>query len=129
MDRARARRIATAIAGCRILVGATAVLAPKLALRGWTGGATGDEAGGRLLARAVGVRDIALGAGAILAERHDAPVRGWTEAGYLTDVGDLAAGAIAFNKLPRLMRFRVLAAAAAAAAAGAIVSPAVDKPS
>lgn len=81
-----------------------------------------------MLGRSVGARDVALGAGAILAERHDAPVRGWIEAGYLSDIGDFAATAVAFKELPRITRYGVLAMTAAAIAVGGMVSPSVDKP-
>lgn len=127
MDRAQARSAATGLAGFRIFIGVVAFLFPKLALRGWVGGRVAGEAGGRLLGRSVGARDIALGAGAILAERHDAPVRGWIEAGALSDLGDLTATLVAFKELPRFTRFGVLLMTAGAIATGAIIAPSVDQ--
>ncbi len=127
MERADARAAARGLAGLRVLIGAVAILAPTLALRGWAGREVAEESGGRLLGRSLGARDIALGAGVILAQRHDAPVRGWVEAGYLADIGDLASTLLAFKELPRLGRWGVLAMTAGAIALGAAVSPAVDK--
>lgn len=76
-----------ALAVSRITVGAALVLVPSLAARVWVGDGAKQPAA-RLLARAVGVRDLALGIGTMLALNHDAPVRGWLEAGTLSDTGD-----------------------------------------
>jgi hypothetical protein len=76
-----------ALAVSRITIGAALVIAPGLAARVWVGDGAKQPAA-RLLARAVGVRDLALGVGTMLALNHDAPVRGWLEAGTLSDTGD-----------------------------------------
>jgi hypothetical protein len=127
MDRETARSAAQGLAGLRILIGVLAFFLPRLALRGWVGGKVASESGGRLLSRSVGARDIALGAGALLAERHDAPVRGWIEAGALSDLGDLAATLAGFKELPRFTRFGVLFMTGGAIAAGALIAPSVDQ--
>lgn len=126
LERPQARKAATALAAVRIGIGVLAWALPKFALRPWVGAAVADEPGGRLLARSLGARDIALGAGAILSERHDTPVRGWIEAGALSDVGDLLATLGAFKKLPAFTRWGVLAMTAGAVAAGAVIAPCVD---
>lgn len=127
LDRATARKAATGLAGLRVAIGALAWLAPKFALRPWVGATVANEAGGRLLGRSLGARDIALGAGAILAERHDTPVRGWIEGGALADLGDLIATVTCFTKLPKGTRWGILALTAGAVAAGGITAPCVDK--
>ncbi|MHB1988506.1 MAG: hypothetical protein ACYCSF_11065 [Acidimicrobiales bacterium] len=126
LGRRRARASATGLAVLRSGIGVLALVAPRLALRPWVGAAVGDEPGGRLLARSVGVRDIALGAGAILAARHDAPVRGWVEAGALADTGDLVATVMAFGKLPKLTRWGVLLLTLSAVIVGGVIAPCVD---
>ncbi|HWC37477.1 MAG TPA: hypothetical protein VG476_03060, partial [Acidimicrobiales bacterium] len=66
MTREDAREYARWIAGGRVAIGATTILAPRLALRPWLGGGAGRPAE-KVLARSLGGRDIALGLGAILA--------------------------------------------------------------
>jgi hypothetical protein len=102
----------------RIALGASFVLAPGMALRAWPGR---DEARGpvdRLLARSVGVRDVALGVGTLLAVEHDAPVRGWLEASMLADAGDAAAIVLGFRHLPRMRAVTMLGASVGAVVAG-----------
>lgn len=129
MKRHDARLAATALAGLRVGIGLLALVLPKVALRPWVGAPVSDEPGGKLLARSVGARDIALGAGVILAGRQDAPVRGWVEAGALADGGDLFATLLAFGKLPKLTRWGILLMTAAAIATAGVIAPAVDKKS
>lgn len=126
LSRDKARAAGTGLALVRAAIGGLAWLAPSLALRPWVGPVAAGDPGGRLLGRSLGIRDIALGAGAVLAERHDAPVRGWIEAGALSDVGDLVATVVAFRKLPERTRWGVLAMTAAAVVAGGIIAPCVD---
>lgn len=125
LDKQRARSAATGLAAFRSGLGAVAMVAPGLVLRPWVGKVS--EPGTKLVGRSLGARDIALGAGAILAGRHDAPVRGWIEAGALSDTGDLMATLLSFGKLPRFTRWCVLLATAGAVVAGGIVAPCVDQ--
>jgi hypothetical protein len=124
MKRNQARQYAQALAGARIALGAAFVLFPKLGTALWTGDTRTPAV--RVLARAAGFRDVALGAGAIMALRHDAPVRGWLEAGGCADAGDVITTVVAWRQLPRARRWLVLALAASGAAAAAVLSPAVD---
>jgi hypothetical protein len=123
LSRPGARRLALTVAGMRVSLGAVAMVAPDLALRPWVGRPGGAER--RVLARSLGARDIALGLGALLAARRQAPLRGWVEAGSLADVGDTLGTLLAFGRLPRGGRVLVLGAAAGAAAAGALAAPSV----
>ncbi len=107
---AAARRLSLALAGARVALGITALVAPRLPLRPWVGKASSDRHA-RLLARALGVRDLALGMGVILAHRHDAPLRGWVEAGGMADAGDALITAVYAPSLPPAGRWLVLAAA------------------
>jgi hypothetical protein len=127
MDRQTARQLAAGLAWGRIALGATAVLAPAVPLRPWVGREIAWRPRAKLLARALGARDLALGIGVVLALRHDAPVRGWVEGGGMADAGDVLATLIAFGSLPRLGRLAVLAAAGGAVALARVAAPAVDR--
>jgi len=125
LRRARARQLATINGIARCVVGGAALALPRLPLAPWVGEAGGQEAV-RLLARALGGRDVALGIGVLLALRHDAPVRGWVEAGGLADAGDVLVTLAALKELPRGGRWVVLAAASAGVLAAVLTSPGVD---
>jgi hypothetical protein len=120
-----ARRLSLALAGGRVALGVTALALPRLPLRPWVGDASGDRHV-RLLARALGVRDVALGMGVILANRHDGPIRGWVEAGGMADAGDALVTAMYARSLPRVGRWLVLASAGGGALAARLASVGVD---
>ncbi|MHB8671683.1 MAG: hypothetical protein ACYDAD_14180 [Acidimicrobiales bacterium] len=122
-----ARSLARALAWARIGLGASAVLAPTLAGRAWVGPSEADRPGARVLARALGGRDLALGLGVVQAMRHAAPVRGWVEAGGLADAGDLAATLVAWRHLPPRWRVGIGLITAGAVAAARLAAPGVDR--
>ena len=100
----------------RTALGVVAFTAPTLPSRPWVGADAG-RASTRTLTRALGARDIALGLGTLLAQRHRSPVRGWLEASALADAGDVAATLADWGSRPRLGRLVVFAAAAGGAVA------------
>ena len=104
------------LAWARIGLGVVAFLAPTLPSRPWVGG-DADRPSAKTLARALGARDVALGLGTLLAQRHGSPVRGWLEASAVADAGDVVATLINWRSSPRFGRVGVLAAAAGGAAA------------
>jgi hypothetical protein len=122
----QARLAAQALAGVRLLIGVVALVWPAAALKPGAGPEMADQPGGRLLGRALGARDVALGAGAIVAMRHEGPVRGWIEAGGLADSGDALATIIAFGQLPKRTRWAVLASILCAVGAAYVIAPSVD---
>lgn len=125
MDGTTARALAGGVAGSRAVLGVVAFAAPTLPARLWVGAwADGDTV--RVLGRALGARDLALGLGALLALRRDAPVRGWVEAGALADAGDLVATLISFRRLPRLGRWAILAVTAGAVVTARAAAPHLD---
>jgi hypothetical protein len=126
VTRDEAREHARRVAGLRVAIGATAILAPRLATRPWLGRAVGRPTD-KLLARSLGSRDIALGLGAILALDRGAPSRGWLEAGGLADVGDLLGTLLAFRALPRFGRWTMLLVMSGAVAAAGVLGPSVDR--
>ena len=121
LTRDRARTLAVGVAGTRVVLGLSAFVAPELVARPWVGTGGGDDR--RVLGRALGARDIALGLGALLAARRGAPLRGWVEAGGLSDAGDTVATLLSFRRLPPVGRLAVLAASTGAAAAAALSAP------
>ena len=126
MERDDARRYARLLALGRIGLGIAAFLAPRLPSAPWVGGGEAQRRSVKLMARALGARDIALGVGPVLALRHDTPVRGWVEAGGLADAGDLVATLLGWSSLPRRTRYVMLGIIAGSAAASRALAPAVD---
>lgn len=114
-DRAQ---VAKAVALGRIGLGAVFTVMPSVALSAWPGRGSRRMPVARLLARSVGVRDLALGVGTLAAIKHDAPLRGWIEAGVLADAGDALAIVLGFRHLPRRRAALAFLSAAGAAAAG-----------
>jgi len=102
----------------RAVIGGAMVLAPATSMRFWIGEER-KAFGARLITRAFGMREIAIGVGTVLAVDHDAPVRGWLEAGVLIDSSDALTTLVSYRKLPRVGRTLVLAGAASAAVMGA----------
>jgi hypothetical protein len=106
----------------RVLVGTGLLLAPSAFGRTWGGPLAHDERG-RVLARALGARDLALGVAGLLAERdHD---RDWTARSFaaqaFADAVDFAA-IVTTPRLPlssRLLGGFMAAGSAAVAAAHA----------
>ena len=75
-----AREIALSQARGRMVVGAALLLAPGWAGRRWIGEPAGHPAV-KVLTRALGVRDLAIGLGAVIALDRGVPARGWFEGG------------------------------------------------
>lgn len=98
----------------RAVLGAGLVLAPGLVARGWIGG-DASSAGPKVIARALGIRDVALGAGLIWALQNDEPIQTWVAGAAAADAIDAAATALAGSDLPRLGRLGVFALAATSA--------------
>ena len=71
----------------RVIAGFALFLMPRLGTRAWTG-EDAQDASTELAVRGFGIRDVALGAGLLTALERGAPVRGWLEAGAMSDAGD-----------------------------------------
>lgn len=77
------------IALARVAIGVAATVAPYAGARFQFGAAPPAQA---MTVRMLGVRDLGLGLGALLAAGHgSAAVRGWAQAGALADAVDAAA--------------------------------------
>ena len=82
----------------RVVAGAALFLAPRRTARAWTGH-HGDEPVSTLAVRGMGARDVAIGLGTLIALERGAPVRGWLEAGVLTDASDAAGTLMSWGDL------------------------------
>jgi hypothetical protein len=127
MRRMRPHDLALAHARGRMLVGAAFALAPGLAGRLWIG-RDADRRSVKILARAFGVRDLALGLGVVIALDRGAPVRGWVEGGVLSDAVDVVATLAAGDSIPVDVRRGALALGASSAVIGAVLSRMLDQP-
>jgi hypothetical protein len=120
---AGARGAATAIAAARTAIGVVALVSPSLVARPWIGDGRGVPA--RVLGRALGGRDLALGLGALAALRRMPPGAAaaggaglWVAAGALADSLDAVTTAAAWDGLPAVGRWLVAMSAGGAAVAG-----------
>jgi hypothetical protein len=118
-------KLARGLALNRVSFGAGLMLAPRLYARTWVGGRAAGEDSTQLLARALGARDLALGAGGLLALR-DGDVeraRRWFAAQGVTDAVDLVATVAARDvPLPARVFAAVIAAGSTAIAAAYVWS-------
>jgi hypothetical protein len=114
------RTAARAVAALRIGLGVSALVSPALAARAWVGPSSAGPAG-TVLGRAAGARDVALGAGALLAARQGRRAeRTWVLAGMFCDLVDATTTAANWQRLPAFGRLLVSGAAVGAAAVGAL---------
>src|SRR6185312_8543170 len=95
-------------------IGAAMMVAPRLIGPMWVGD-DGERPTVKLLARAVGVRDLVVGLGTAVALDRGAPVRGWLEGAAVADAVDFVATLAAGDSIPRRSRRSVLLIAAASA--------------
>jgi hypothetical protein len=111
------RQAAVGLAYARIGFGLGLMLAPRRMASGWSGG-DAVRGGGRILAVALGARDLALGLGTLRALKSGVAERDWLLAGALADGADLAASLALRHSLPATGSVGV----AALAANGATIS-------
>jgi len=109
----------------RIAVGASFVVFPALAGRMWIG-SDASRRPVKVLARAFGARDLAIGLGVVIALDRGTPVRGWIEAGALSDAIDTCASVLAGGSIPAWLRLPAIAIGATSTAAGAQLAPEFD---
>jgi hypothetical protein len=105
------------VAAGRIGFGVALILAPERVTTSWLG-RDAHRAGTRVVARGLGARDLALGAGALTLP--EAQLRPWVAAAIVADAADLAATLSAGDSIPLAGRVLVGAVASAGAALGVI---------
>jgi hypothetical protein len=104
----------------RVVLGVAALVSPVRAGRPWVGDSARLPAG-TVLGRAAGARDVALGAGTLLAGRQGARAeRTWVLAAAFCDALDATTTAMAWRSLPSPGRLLAGGAAVGAAAVGAL---------
>jgi len=109
---------ARTLAGLRCLIGLGALARPSAVAAPWVGGDAAKASGGEVLGRALGGRDLALGA-LVLMSRSDAELARSSALGAFADSVDLAATLVAYRRLPKVWRVLVLASTMGAAVTGA----------
>jgi len=96
-----ASTLARGLAINRIAFGLGYIAAPERTGKGWVGKAA-EKGGATVLTRALGARDLVLGAGALWAmQRRAESARPWFAAHAVADATDLAATVAARDSLPR----------------------------
>jgi hypothetical protein len=101
-------------------------VAPNLVARPWIGEAA-DSNGARLLARAMGGRDLALGLGTLRGlAQSDQTGRPWVALSGLADGIDALVTLMAFRSLPRRSRWGIAALTIGAAAVSVRAASALD---
>jgi hypothetical protein len=122
-----ARDLALLNARGRMAIGASLVLAPRLIGPMWIGDGA-DRPVVKMMSRALGARDLALGLGVAVALDRGGPVRGWLEGAALADGMDLVATLLAGDSIPQGKRRRVALLAGVSLVGCAMVARAVDQP-
>jgi hypothetical protein len=115
---AELRTLDLGLGAIRIGVGGALMVAPRWAGRLWVGPGA-DGPGSLVLARALGARDVALGARILAAVRNGEPTGPWVTAGFVADGADAVASLIARRHLSGARRALVPLVAAVVGAAGA----------
>jgi hypothetical protein len=129
VDRSVTRTLSGLIAWGRVGIGVTALAAPTLMSRPWIGAPAADPSA-RVLARAMGGRDLAIGIGTLRALTvSDQEARPWVALGGTADLVDALSTLVAFRHLPRRSRWGILAVTLGAAVASTRAAVSLDGPS
>jgi hypothetical protein len=116
------RQLAIGLASNRVLFGLGFVALPTQAAKSWIG-PVASRAGSRVMIRAAGARDLALGAGALRALRSDDDARPWLAAHLVSDAADFAATWAARRELgPARSAYALFMAGASTAVAAAYLA-------
>ena len=125
----RRKKTTDAVRGAQLLgltratVGAALVVAPGLSARVWLG--EEPTARARVALRGLGAREIGLGIGLLTALETGNPVRGWLEAGALSDAAD-SIFAFGSGALPAPQRIIAALSAGASAVFGLQLAEELD---
>lgn len=122
----RPTTIARSLAIGRIGIGALLVLAPGKVLAPWIGPRHAASPGPQVVGTALGIRDLGLGAGTLVALARGDSVKTWMRASVAADLVDLGATLRAREHLPALGVAGVSAMAVSAAALGGWLQATLD---
>jgi hypothetical protein len=122
------KMLAGALALNRTAFGLNYLLRPQQARTSWIGRAA-KKPGAQVMIRSQGVRDVALGAGALRAlARGDAPeLRAWVAGHAVCDLADLVATASARDRLPTRRARLAMSIAGASTVVGAVAAAGLRK--
>ena len=109
----------------RMAIGVSAFVAPKFTARVWSGESP-EMAVSHMAIRGMGVRDVAIGLGLLIALENDKPVRGWLEASALADAGDAASTLMSWKRWHSIRKVGALAVELSAAYLGLQLAEALD---
>lgn len=112
------RQLVRSLAAGRVAIGAALLIVPGLVGERWIGDAARNPAV-KVLGRALGVRDLALGLGTLWALERGEPVRPWVQLGVVADTVDAVASLLATPAIGTRRALPVVAIAGTAAATGA----------
>ncbi len=124
---AETAKLATSFATARSLFGAGLLAAPGKVGAGWIGDDVQRPAV-KLVVRALGARDVALGAGALAARDSPDRLAAWLAAGAVCDLADIGITlATPADALPANARWGTVALAGVSALLGAALYRALDR--
>jgi len=119
------RQLLRTIGAGRVVVGAALILLPGTTAGRLVGPPASDRSV-KVLTRALGVRDLAIGAGTIHALDAGEPVRGWGLAGAAGDLMDAAAAVLAFRHVGARRALPLIAVATVAGLASYNAAQQID---
>jgi len=119
------RQLMRFLAAGRVVIGVAMVLLPSRVARVWAGPDAGAGAVTQIT-RALGVRDLVLGAGTLRALESGEPARTWVSAGAVSDAVDAAAAGLAGRHTGGRRATFTVVVASGAAALGAVAAGRVD---
>jgi hypothetical protein len=114
-----ARDLARFTAICRVAIGAGFVAYPPISMRSWIG-SDARRPGAVLLARALGARDLVIGAGTLASLSDRRALSAWLRGALAADATDLALTLAGTDAVPPRGRILVSAIAAGGVALGAV---------
>lgn len=119
------RDLARLLAWGRIGIGAASALMPSTVARVWTGRAQ-PSFPTNMLAKGMGARDVALGAGLLVALEGNGSVKPWLMAGAAADAADAAGTLGSWGELGRLRGLGLLILEVGAAVIGFSLADSLD---
>ncbi|MBA3291782.1 MAG: hypothetical protein H0U17_09870 [Actinobacteria bacterium] len=119
------RELVQILSFIRLAIGAGFLLFPRRLGRMWTG-EEGTSTTSAMALRSLGGRDAAIAIGTMVALENDGNVRGWLEAGALSDASDAVSTLSNWGDLPPLRRLLGLASSLGAVAIGLNLAQALD---
>jgi hypothetical protein len=119
------RQLVRSLSAGRVVVGAALIVLPGSAAGPWIGPAANDPTV-KVLTRAMGVRDLALGVGTMRALAAGEPARDWTLAGGVSDLVDAGATLLAFRRLGARRAIPLIVIATVAAVASYVAAERLD---